>query len=156
MKKFHVIILTFAVVFAISQKVDAQDRTLGIGGVLGDPHGVSLKLYISEDKALTAGLGFGIADEISFVYITADFLIHRMFDTGWDAGSLHVYYGPGVAFYDPRFRDASISLRGPLGLGADFRDAPVGIFLEVAPYIDLTPDFYFSFMGAAGFRFYIN
>ncbi len=156
MKKITLSILTLLVVLVFSQKTDAQDRSFGIGGMLGDPYGVSFKLYIAEDKAIAAGLGFGIADEISYLYITADFLLHRLYEMGWDAGSLHLYYGPGVSYYDPGFIDATISLRGPLGLGADFRDVPVGVFLEVAPYIDLSPDFYFSFMGAAGFRFYIN
>ncbi|MCC5941330.1 MAG: hypothetical protein JJU37_07280 [Balneolaceae bacterium] len=156
MKKNFTLILSLCFVLALNQQVDAQDRTFGIGGMLGDPYGVSLKYYLAEDKALAAGLGFGIADEISFFYITADFLLHRLYDTGWDTGSVHVYYGPGVSLYDPGFGDMVISLRGPIGIGADFNNAPLGIFLEAAPYIDVSPDFYFSFMGAAGFRFYIK
>jgi len=156
MKKIHFIVLAIIAFTIFSHQAYAQDRTFGVGGVIGDPYGVSMKYYLAEDKAIAAGLGFGFADEISHIFFTADFLLHRIYDTSWDEGSLHFYYGPGIALYDYGFSDLEISLRAPIGIGADFSSAPLGIFLELAPYVDISPDFFFSFMGAAGFRFYLK
>lgn len=150
-----IILLVFFAGFSLSQTLHAQDRTFGLGGMVGDPTGVSAKIWFSEDNAIAGGLSFGLADEISFFWLTADFLFHRPFDINWEAGSLHSYYGPGLSYYSGS-RNDEISIRAPLGLGFNFTEVPVEIFFEVVPYIDIDPEFFFSFMGGAGFRFYLK
>lgn len=133
----------------------AQDRTFGLGGSIGDPYGLSAKLWIAEDKAIAAGLGFAFADEIGFFQLQADFLLHKPVDLQWDAGSLLFYYGGGLGFYSGSRWDV-IYIRVPVGMTMTFNDAPFDIFLETVPYIEVDPEFYFSFTGAAGFRYYFG
>jgi len=41
-------------------------------------------------------------------------------------------------------------------MSMNFLDVPIDIFLETVPYVEVDPDFYFSFTGAAGFRYYFG
>lgn len=134
---------------------EAQDRTFGLGGMIGGPDGISAKLWVSENKAITGGLSFALADEISWLQIQADFLVHKPLDFNWEGGLLQFYYGAGLGYYSGTVWD-EIYIRVPGGLAFDFSDAPFDMFLEVVPFIDIDPAFYFSFTGAVGFRYYFG
>ncbi|TVP98047.1 MAG: hypothetical protein EA359_18790 [Balneolaceae bacterium] len=155
MKTWIVVPVVFLMTFTVQQSAEAQERTFGLGGSIGDPYGLSAKLWLSENTAIAAGLGFGIADEIGFFQLQADFLLHKPIDLDWDAGTLQFYYGGGLGLYSGSRWDV-IYIRIPLGMSMNFLDAPLDIFLETVPYMEVDPDFYFSFTGAAGFRYYFG
>jgi hypothetical protein len=155
MNKWNFVLVVFLISVSNSTKANAQDHTFGLGGSIGDPYGLSAKLWLSENSAIAAGLGFGIADETGFFQLQADFLLHKPIDLDWDAGTLQFYYGGGLGIYSGSVWD-TIYIRIPLGLTMVFKDAPMDIFLETVPYMEVDPDFYFSFTGAAGFRYYFG
>jgi len=46
-------------------------------------------------------------------------------------------------------------VRVPVGLNYLFEENPLGLFLELAPTVNLAPDTDFDMNGALGIRFYI-
>ena len=64
-----------------------------------------------------------------------------------------LYYGIGgrVIFQDdPRF-----GARIPIGLDYQFTSAPIDIFLELVPILDLAPSTNFNLGGGIGVRFWL-
>lgn len=147
------ITLSFVFLFLISGTASAQAHrgdggNFGLGVMLGEPTGVSVKSWNSERTAFDIGgawsLGRGEA-----LHLHADFLWHSWFD---DTEELAFYYGIGgrVIFTD----DAHAGVRVPFGLNYVFRNVPFDLFVEAAPILDLTPDVEFAGNGALGIRYY--
>jgi hypothetical protein len=69
-------------------------------------------------------------------------------------GKLPFYVGVGgrVVFSD----DATIGVRVPLGLDYMFSNAPVDIFVELVPILNLAPSTDFDFNGGIGARYWFN
>lgn len=135
---------------------------VGLGVMVGEPTGVSLKAWTSGTTAFDVGLAwsFGRYDAIN---VHADYLWHH-FDAlsdDIDQGQLPVYYGIGgrLVFADdypnPGDNNAVLGVRGPVGIEYLFEESPVGVFLEVAPILNLAPSTDFDVDGALGVRFYL-
>ena len=124
----------------------------GVGPVIGEPTGVSAKLWLSRKSAFDALVGFSFARETA-LQLQLDYLFHI-----WDViepatGVAAIYLGGGV-----RVKTASetrFGLRAPVGVDYVFEDVPMDIFFEFAPILDLVPDTNFSFNIGIGFRFFI-
>lgn len=159
MKQFIlVIVLTTSLLFAYHYTADAQERGFGIGALIGAHDGLSYKAWISEDAAVAGAVSFAISNNTSSFYTHADFLMHKYYEElDWEVGTLHYSYGGGVSVLWRQFTDDSIyGVRLPSGVGFIFTEVPVDLFFEIAPTIDISPDFRFGFDGAIGFRFYLN
>ncbi len=65
-----------------------------------------------------------------------------------------VYYGIGarVKLAD----DPNIGVRVPVGITYQVSGAPLDIFLELVPVLDLAPDTNFGFNGALGVKYFFN
>lgn len=129
------------------------DKDIGIGVMVGEPTGLSLKSWLSNDNAFDVGLAWSLNRDA--VHIHADYLWHNynVFDEV-DEGSLPLYYGIGgrVILADD---DAVIGARVPVGLNYLFEDSPIGLFMEIAPIINLAPDTDLDIEGGIGIRFYL-
>lgn len=149
--------LLFAVDTGHAQKSTGR---IGLGVIVGSPTGLSFKTFTSGTNAIDAGLAWstGRHDAIS---IHADYLWHH-FDAFEDInkGQLPVYYGIGgrMVFSDnhsgPGDDDVVLGVRIPVGINYLFEDSPVGLFLEIAPIVNLIPSTDFDLDGAIGARFY--
>lgn len=93
------VLMMIFVVSVLHVDVNAQDRVFGLGGSIGDPYGLSAKLWLSDNTAIAAGLGLAVADEISYFQVQADFLLHKPVELDWDTSTLQFYYGGGLGFY---------------------------------------------------------
>ncbi len=143
------------VVLALPLSVLAQSHEFGLGVILGEPTGLSMKAWSGPDRAIDAAAAWAFADH-SAINIHADYLFHsyRLFRV--ERGRMPVYYGLGVRvlFQDQPERQTRVGVRIPLGTEYLFSSATLGIFLEIVPILDLSPATNFDLSAAVGIRFY--
>ncbi|MCG2589643.1 hypothetical protein [Rhodohalobacter sulfatireducens] len=154
MKK--IVILSIAIIYSLIllNSAQAQERTFGIGGIIGDPDGISVKAWISESTAIAGAISVDLGENYSWLSVHADFLKQNTVVT-WEEALLQTHYGGGVRIVSGDFQDY-IALRAPVGIDVNAIDAPVEVFMEVVPTIDVDPEFYFYFSGAMGFRYFFG
>lgn len=149
------ILVTVLLTLTLTSLSHAQqaDKDVGVGVIVGEPTGLSLKSWTGGNNAFDVGLAWSLDRDA--VHVHADYLWHNfnLFDE-IDEGSLPLYYGIGgrVILDDD---DAVVGARVPVGLNYLFEDAPIGLFLEVAPIINLAPDTELDVDGGVGIRFYL-
>jgi hypothetical protein len=147
--------LVIAMVVLFAAVVSAQMTGTGIGLILGEPTGVSLKSWLSGNSALTVGAAWSFQHEGN-LFLWADYTLHSFNITNdEDFRSLAFYYGIGgkLSFVEKRELDgdeAVIGARVPLGLTMPIGDAPVDLFVEAVPTMDLIPETEFGFNGGIG------
>ena len=147
MKKL--ILLSLLALFSIS--ITAQDKGLGLGVVFGEPTGLSAKLWTSERTALDAAVAWSFYNG-GWLHLQADFLMHNYDLIDVSQGALPVYYGAGA--FLTFSSELGLGARVPLGLAYQFEEAPVDIFLEIAPGISLLPEIKFYMGGGLGARYF--
>lgn len=154
MKK--IVILSIAIIYSLIllNSAQAQERTFGIGGIIGDPDGISVKAWLSESTAIAGAISVDLGENYSWLSVHADFLKQNTVVT-WEEALLQTHYGGGVRIVSGDFQDY-IALRAPVGIDVNAIDAPVEVFMEVVPTIDVDPEFYFYFSGAMGFRYFFG
>ncbi len=129
----------------------AQDRGLGLGLILGEPTGVSLKSWTGRKTAIDAAAAWSF-DRDGSLHLHADYLIHDFNLLKTRTGRLPVYYGIGGRI---RLEDKTrIGIRFPVGMSYIFDDAPFDIFLELGPVFDVVPGTELTVSGFIGFRYY--
>lgn len=145
----------------------AQSQGFGLGIMLGSPTGLNGKAWISGDKALDFGLAWGLWHG-GYLHVHGDYLFHKMDLITVPKGKLPLYFGPGLrirSWGDGRYwrggrwhdydgNRVSVGVRIPVGLAYIFDDAPVDVFIEAVPTLDLAPATYFDLDGAIGARFW--
>jgi hypothetical protein len=145
-------VLLAAAVFAVL--LPAACRGIGLGVVVGEPTGVSLKQWLSARNAVDAALAWSFTDESAF-HVHADYLYHLL-----SAGEVRI---PGWEFYlgiGGRLKleedDSRIGVRVPFGMDYLFETTPFEFFLEVAPILDLAPATEVQLNGGFGIRYYFG
>jgi len=136
----------------IGGPASARDRDFGLGIVIGEPTGVSGKLWLSKTTAIDGVAAWSFRDEAAF-HVHGDFLIHDFNLLKVDKGSLPVYYGIGGRM---KFEsdDSRVGARVPVGLAYIFEGRRVDLFFEIAPLLDLVPDTDFWINGGIGVRYF--
>ena len=130
----------------------------GIGIIIGEPTGLSLKYWLDEEHAVDGAAAWSYSENDSF-QLHSDYLIHNY---DWlEADELPVYYGIGARLKfkddDGRGRNenyAIFGIRVPIGVTYLFGDEPVDLFFELVPVLDLSPEVELDINVAAGLRFY--
>lgn len=133
-----------------AQVIDEERGSLGLGILLGEPTGISVKSWNSSRSAFDIGAAWSLAGrEGEALHLHTDFLLHKWFS---DTQNLAFYYGIGgrTIFAD----DATVGVRIPFGLNYVFSNAPFDMFVEAAPILDLTPEVELAGNGAVGIRYY--
>ena len=126
-------------------------RKVGIGFIVGEPTGLSGKYWLTRTEAMDFGAAWSFVDESSF-HIHADYLVHDFSLFTVDHGRMPLYYGIGGRL---KFADQSrLGVRGVIGLDFITDGAPVDVFAEIAPVLDLVPRTDFTLMGGVGVRIY--
>lgn len=151
--------------------VIAQGSGFGIGIMLGEPTGLSAKLWTGGERALAFGLAWGgLGRGGGYVHVHGDYLFHNFDLITVSSGKMALHYGPGVRvrtwggdrywnngrYYEARGGHTRLGIRFPVGLTYLFDGAPVDIFLEAAPALDLIPGTSFDVDAALGFRYYFR
>ena len=133
--------------------------TFGIGVVLGEPTGISAKLYLRDDRAIDVGVGEAFA--ASGLDVHGDYLFHPWILQNRDTFVLPVYLGPGLRFIDYAGgadgpSHVALGLRAVVGILFDFKSVPLDVFLEVAGIgqYDFKTSFGIGGSAGAGVRYY--
>ena len=142
-----------AALLLIALATGAPAGDVGLGVMVGEPTGLSLKVWSGSRTAFDAAAGWSL-NENDWIYLHGDYLWHR-YDLQLDApGALPFYFGIGARVLLHEGDDSRVGVRVPLGLDYITRDHRFDIFLEVAPIVDLAPDTGFDVSGGLGARFY--
>jgi hypothetical protein len=160
---------TYCVLIALSvclahQETVAQDRAFGLGVIIGEPTGVSAKLWTSPANAFDFGLGWSIgSDRISGyrgyynggtrVHFHMDYLWHA-FDAIHSSERFPLYYGVGGRLNSGAGYDGSIAVRGVFGIAWLPRGTPMDVFIEIVPSLQLTSSTGFAIDAGIGARYF--
>jgi hypothetical protein len=135
----------------ITFTASAQESKFGLGVVLGEPTGVSAKLWLGQTSAVDGVVAWSFAKNPSLT-IHADYLFHFFNVFSIEKGRLPLYIGiGGTVSIGP---DPDFGVRIPFGATYLFDTVPLDIFLEAAPIFLLFPATDFDFNGGIGIRFY--
>ncbi len=150
MRKFSlfVVVIVSSVTFALS-----QDKGFGVGVILGEPTGLSGKVWVSEQNAVDFGLAYSFRSK-GYFHVHADYLWHFP-DVIQSTERFPLYVGLGGRFAAGR-GSGIFGVRIPLGIAFWLRSAPLEFFLEVAPIVDLAPATELTANGGLGARFYFR
>jgi len=136
-------------VFIITFGTTYGQGKFGLGIILGEPTGISAKLWITGTTAIDGAVAWSFANESAF-HIHADFLIHNfgVFDK-----VVILYYGIGGRI---KFRkdETRLGVRIPVGVTYDIPSTSIDLFLEIVPLLNLNPSTSFTLNGAIGGRFH--
>jgi hypothetical protein len=126
-----------ATVYGSRSDNDLSGR-FGVGLIVGEPTGASLKYFMNDTLAVDGAVGWSFRDETDF-YLHSDFLWHKFDLISVPRGQLPFYLGVGgwAKFRDPE--DNQAGLRFPIGVSYIFDNLPLDIFAEIAPTLELTP-----------------
>lgn len=125
------------------------NKELGLGAMLGEPTGVSVKFWTGNTTAVDVGAAWSLSGRNEALHLHSDLLFHYWFP---ETENLAFYYGIGgrIIFAD----EAKAGVRVPVGLTYVFDNVPFDLFVEAVPILDLTPDTDFAGNGAVGIRYY--
>lgn len=111
--------------------------TLGVGIIIGEPVGISGRLYLKDDQAIQAAVGAAFIG--GGFHIHADYVFHPYVLQSRESFVLATYVGPGVRFiqYTNGREDSFVALgvRAVGGLLFDFK-SPLDAFVEVAGVLE--------------------
>ncbi len=152
----HLAIALFLLV-AVNQVV-AQNRPLGIGLIVGEPTGLSVKLWTSSVTAFDMGLGWSVRNQNNDeketkIHVHIDYIRHA-FDALNTTETLPLYYGFGGRFIGGSEDDGSLALRGVLGLAWLPHQTNLDLFVEIAPSLQIVPSSSFLIDAAIGCRYF--
>jgi hypothetical protein len=109
----------------------AGSSGMGIGAVLGFPTGVSAKIWQGPTNAIDLILGWSLDD--NYLSLGGDYVWHNYHLIPVSRGKFPVYYGIGGVV--TLAGSPSLGVRGVGGVEYLFPDAPLDLFLEVAPVV---------------------
>ncbi|MCB2218772.1 MAG: hypothetical protein KQI35_00145 [Bacteroidetes bacterium] len=129
---------------------NGQDRKFGLGVVLGEPTGISGKYWTGENNAFDGAMAWSLKGEALYLHI--DYLWHNFNLIQANKGKFPIYYGiGGFAVFSDDFR---LGPQGNFGLAYMFDGAPLDIFAEIRPGLEILPEIDFGIGGGLGVRFY--
>lgn len=145
MKKL--ILFVLVVLVLVAGPVTAKGEGLGLGFILGEPTGLSGKMWLGGNTAIDGAAAWSFGDN-GALHLHADYLLHNHELLEFAS----IYYGLGakVKLMD----DVQMGIRVPIGLVHELREAPIDIFLELVPGLNLIPGTNFNMNGGVGARYY--
>jgi hypothetical protein len=163
MKHSYYTFITFYL-FLSSAGAIAQERNFGLGVILGEPTGISAKLWVSSISAFDFGLGWSFGgDRISDynggyngksrVHFHMDYLWH-WFDAIHSSEQIPLYTGVGGRINAGAGYKSSTAVRGVFGIAWLPRRTPIDIFLELVPSLQVVPSTSFGIDAGLGARFF--
>ncbi len=145
------LLMLFAWLLLVSGYCLAQNRGFGLGVILGEPTGVSAKAWLSARNAFDLGLAWSVRHD-GFFHLHGDYLWHFP-DAIRSTERFVPYLGLGGRF-GARSHNALLGIRFVGGLAWWPRNAPIDVFAEIAPIMDLAPETELSANGGIGIRYY--
>jgi len=163
MKHIYITVLALSLLLTV-QASFAQNHAFGLGVIVGEPTGVSAKLWTTPTTAFDFGLGLSLGtDRISNydghynggtrLHFHMDYLWHY-FDAIGSSGRVPLYYGFGGRINTGAGYNSSTAIRGVIGLAWMPIETPIDIFLELVPSLQLTSSTGLTMDAGLGGRYY--
>lgn len=130
----------------------AQRAGFGIGGQVGDPTGITLR--VGGATALDLAAGWNLSNDA--IFAQGHVLMGRT-GIGAPPASLQLFYGPGlfVGVNDRgRDRDDDMAFGISFNTGLSYFAGPIELFGQLTPRLQLVDETDFNLGGAIGLRFY--
>ncbi|MHB2026655.1 MAG: hypothetical protein ACYCPQ_08480 [Elusimicrobiota bacterium] len=149
MKRLLALVCIF--VFRVSPLWAQQAGDFGAGVILGDPTGGTAKLWLSDTKAIDAGVGFN-----TNLVLYGDYLLNS-----WNVlpqpseGKLPVYLGLGAQMRTSSPNE-EFGLRTVAGIAYWLPRNPVEIFFEIVPVFNVSPGDNVDLEADIGLRYYFK
>lgn len=144
--------VVYAIVSAmLLLQANAWAGSLGVGVIVGEPSGLSIKKIKTRNTAYDFALAWSTGKSDS-LYLHSDYIVHKPDFIRRDFPGLPIYFGIGgqIVLQD----NPGAAVRFPLGLSDRLRDIPLEGFLELVPSLNVIPASSFEVDAAAGLRFY--
>lgn len=140
------------ILLSVSTMNFSQERGFGAGIIIGEPTGLSGKLWLLGGNALDMAAAWSFKGNGALL-LQADYVFHTFNLIKVESGKLPLYYGIGgrIILHD---NDTYLGIRVPVGLDYMFNNAPVDIFVEIVPILDLTPATDFDIGAGIGVRYW--
>lgn len=165
MRKNILLGMMFGLILILVKPIAAQDHGFGFGFILGEPTGLSAKLWTSNINAFDFGLGVSVGgDRISDdnhydgsgrVHFHMDYLWHS-FNAISSTERFPLYYGIGGRFNTGGGYDGSIGVRGVFGVAWFPHSTPIDVFVELVPVLQLTSSVGFGIDAGLGVRYFFE
>ena len=161
MKNYTLVMILFYMLVTFEQS-DAQVRKFGLGVIVGEPTGLSAKLWTTNTNALDFGLGWslggsriagynGYYNSPDRIHFHMDYLWHS-FDAIRSSERFPLYYGVGGRFTSGAGYDNSVAVRGVFGIAWLPHNTPLDVFLELVPSLQLVSSSAFGLDAGFGVR----
>ena len=141
------------IIFIATNALALERKKFGVGVILGEPTGITIKYMLDDKTAIDAAVGWETSGDNEF-HIHGDYLYHMNDLIKVPQGKLPLYFGGGLRFIDRERKDDKFGIRIPVGLEYLFENVPLGAFFELVPILNLTPDTEFDFEAGIGIRFF--
>ena len=155
------LVMGVAAFFSTAQAMAAAPHNFGVGVILGEPTGISVKKWLNDSNAIDGAVAWSLSDN-EFFQIHGDYLFHayNVFKTNGIQGRLPLYYGVGgrVGFNDQHdgSRHTRVGIRFPIGITYLRNNAPFDLFVELVPVLDVAPSTSVRLSLSIGGRFYFK
>lgn len=149
---FRAIMIVGIALFLPTAIAHAETGPSALGIIMGEPTGISLKTWLGEDTAVGAAAAWSFVRGEEAFHLHVDYLHHRFDLFEVERGRLALFYGIGTAMKTEQ--KTRLSARIPLGLTYLFESAPMDVFLEMVPLLDLAPSTEGGFNAGAGVHYY--
>lgn len=158
----NLLVAIVALACVVGSTVEAQRTGTGAGVIVGEPTGLSLKHWVATNRAVAAAAAWSLEGHNS-LQLHADYLFHDFDALKSDLpDQMAVYYGLGarVRFDEERGRgdddETTLGVRFPVGLNFFLTKAPVDIFLEIVPVLEIVPSTELDLDAAIGVRYFFK
>jgi hypothetical protein len=135
--------------------LQAQDKGLGLGIMIGEPTGFSGKYWLNETNAVDFGLAYSFVHPHSSFSLHGDYLIHLPALITKDR-SFPFYYGFGGRLHIGSSDKPFIGARGVVGILWMSKKYPIDAFFEIAPIFNIFAETSLHLDLAIGARYYLD
>lgn len=145
MKKTLIVLFTACVILGMSyNSADAQSTELGV--IVGEPTGLSAKFWTGGSTAIDFAAAWSSGGDT--IHFHSNYLVHMWLN---NRSSFYVGLGGRVLLKD----SSEFAARVPLGLQINLVRGRLGLFMELAPMLDIIPETGsgIDINGALGLRF---
>jgi hypothetical protein len=143
---------------AVAGSATAQNSGFGLGVIIGEPTGLSMKFWQTRSTAIDLAAAWSFIDESAF-HLHADFLWHKFDLIDVSEGQLPLYFGLGARMKlidGDGDDDVRVGIRFPVGLDYLFESVPFDAFVEVVPILDVAPESDVTLNASIGFRYWFR
>ncbi len=147
-------LVALAVVVSFVKGGFAQSHAghLGLGVMLGDVTGPTMKYFMSDTTALDAGLGFSSDMDAYADIVWHDWRLFPRPARGYFGGYLSV----GPRYEEQEHRDDKFGIRTMAGVNYWISEVPFEVFFEVGPWFVFSPDTDTEIDAGIGLRYFFG